>query len=50
VNAGAGASACIGGVGTGSSLGASRLEMSSPSSARSAIVFPTGIPFAPSRA
>lgn len=42
-------SSCLGG-GTGSSFGISRLEISSPSSARSAIVLPTATFFAPSGA
>lgn len=46
-------SACFGRVssffeGVGSSLGTSRLEISSPSSARRAISLPTGTPFVPS--
>ena len=36
--------------GAGSSAGASRLEMSSPGSARRAMIFPTGMPFVPSGA
>lgn len=43
-------SACLGGGGAASSLGISRLDMSSPSSARRAMVLPMGTPLVPSGA